>query len=269
MLSPCLESETRPPPSLVVTLMHLRFVVPPLLKTSRRHKAAPTIAIYVNIIVDTTHLLVVFADLAAMASVRELALPWVWEVTTLTPDMQSSWHWLRTITSWSRSSRMFPRLISKLVSQLVDDLTAELAVTLAEAEEIVRLVASFEDCACELIYPLTAAGPSRPTQQQSSRASDLLSSAAETRFSTLSISLDTLIGHFSSIPPPHSTQRNMKGRDRSLVCAPITPGMVVELSGPPGGGKTCIALAIALSARLAGSSPPEVLLIGNAAKPSS
>jgi RAD51-like protein 2 len=72
-------------------------------------------------------------------------------------------------------------------------------------------------------------------------------------------------------PQEQSSQLYLKGKKRQLIpgIAAISPGMVIELSGPPGGGKTCISIASAISARLGDGGEedgdrehPEVLMIG-------
>jgi RAD51-like protein 2 len=83
----------------------------------------------------------------------------------------------------------------------------------------------------------------------SSTAAELLSTSSLSHFSTLSSSLDQLISHFG--PDPEQSvngSARAKGKSR-LHEGSIVPGMTLELSGPPGGGKTAIALGIALSAR--------------------
>lgn len=104
-----------------------------------------------------------------------------------------------------------------------------------------------------------------------STASALLHASARTRFSTLSTSIDDLIAHFATVPrSEHATRYNLKGKERTLDVnvGAITPGLVFDLSGPPGSGKTCVSIGVALSARLGdgaedgGDAAPEVLLIG-------
>lgn len=110
----------------------------------------------------------------------------------------------------------------------------------------------------------------------STTATELLQSQNRTRFSTFSTALDNLIWHFApsaaeEIAPP----LNLKGKARALIpgAGAITPGMVLEISGPPGGGKTSVALAVALSARMGdggeegeGKEKPQVLFIGELEK---
>jgi RAD51-like protein 2 len=92
-----------------------------------------------------------------------------------------------------------------------------------------------------LVY--TQGTPSRT--DLSTPASALLSSPSECRFSTLSRPIDTLVGHFAQVAP-----RNRKGKERAGATGTIVPGMSLEISGPPGSGKTAMSIALALSARL-------------------
>lgn len=106
---------------------------------------------------------------------------------------------------------------------------------------------------------------------QSSTAAGLLSTSDLPHFSTFSSSLDALISQFNSSTDvlPLSKRGEEFNQNGSIV-----PGMSMEISGPPGGGKSSIALAIAMSARLSSgnfadsvrphdqSEKGEVLLIG-------
>lgn len=94
--------------------------------------------------------------------------------------------------------------------------------------------------------------------QRSQRALDLLHVAASTSFSSLSKALDDLLAHYSPLQSRGEGAPNLKGKGRSL-CGSVIPGMVLELSGPPGAGKTAVALSMALSGRLDGA---EALIIG-------
>lgn len=121
------------------------------------------------------------------------------------------------------------------------------------------------------------AGPSRSadsfplsSQLHSSTASELLQSVNRTRYSTFSVALDDLLAHFAPPRQEHNAALQLKGRRRELdpAVGAISPGMVLELSGPPGGGKTAIAIAVAISARVGErdqqeqDKKPEVLMIG-------
>lgn len=57
--------------------------------------------------------------------------------------------------------------------------------------------------------------------------------------------MDALISHLSS-----STDTLPKQGEESDQGGSIVPGMSIEITGPPGGGKSSIALAVAMSARL-------------------
>lgn len=105
---------------------------------------------------------------------------------------------------------------------------------------------------------------------QSSTAADLLDPTSLPRFSTLSETLDSLI-----------EQRTYSGgertdQDRESIppgSGAIVPGMAVEIAGPPGIGKTSLAVGLALNARMGrrgkrrsslrgGGETGEVLIIG-------
>ncbi|BEJ16331.1 hypothetical protein CspHIS471_0509360 [Cutaneotrichosporon sp. HIS471] len=124
------------------------------------------------------------------------------------------------------------------------DLAAELRIGLVQAQDVLRQATSL------------AAGPSRPASRPSSptrpqTAADLLHAAPGPRFSTLSGALDGLLAHYSPLhlePHPH----NLKGKGRAPVGA-VVPGMVIEISGPPGSGKSAVALSMALSGAVEGT----------------
>lgn len=105
---------------------------------------------------------------------------------------------------------------------------------------------------------LTPAGPSRPqSPTRPQRASDLLHASPGPVFSTLSGAFDDLLSNYSPLhTEPHTP--NLKGKGRELGGA-VVPGMVVEVSGPPGAGKSAVGLSMALSGALRGS---EALIIG-------
>jgi hypothetical protein len=114
-------------------------------------------------------------------------------------------------------------------------------------------------------HPTQAQAPaSSPTKSLQSQTAAQLLTKPLPRFTTFSTSIDTLISHFT---PIQSQQRyrtgNGKGKEKE---GSIMPGMALEIAGPPGSGKTSIALAVMLSARM--SSAPddgdggEVLIIG-------
>ncbi|WRT66493.1 uncharacterized protein IL334_003452 [Kwoniella shivajii] len=128
------------------------------------------------------------------------------------------------------------------------DLVAELGIPEHQADNLLQQIASYQ------------AGPSTSSQDpkppllsqkhvQASTAADLLSSSYLPHFSTSSASIDNLIAHFKD--PRHSSfssRASRKGKEKDESAA-ITPGMTVEISGPPGGGKTALALGIVLNAR--------------------
>ncbi|KAK8864518.1 hypothetical protein IAR55_001768 [Kwoniella newhampshirensis] len=134
------------------------------------------------------------------------------------------------------------------------ELSAELSISFTQAEDLLRQIDSYQ------------AGPSQPNQEsstpnplhtqsqvQSSTAAELLSTILLPHFSTFSTSLDTLISRFGdpSSQYDHARDgRSRKGKEKEDTGA-IVPGMTVEISGPPGGGKTAVALGIVLSARMA------------------
>lgn len=92
-------------------------------------------------------------------------------------------------------------------------------------------------------------------------ASQLLK-VSPTYFSTLSTSLDKLIGYYvSGYTPPHGLNLKGRGHDRE-DSGSIRPGAILELSAPPGGGKTGAVIGIAMSARILDEEPPEVLIVG-------
>lgn len=125
-------------------------------------------------------------------------------------------------------------------------------------------------------------GESQPVKAiNSSTATDLLIAASRNRFGTFSPSLDQLISHFSPGPSKHagtatialgnprtSTSRKGKEKERSLDSGHVCSGMAIEIAGPPGGGKTAIAIGLSLSARLSRGGDEEaieVLVIGMSA----
>ncbi|ODN94175.1 hypothetical protein L198_05026 [Cryptococcus wingfieldii CBS 7118] len=119
-----------------------------------------------------------------------------------------------------------------------EDLSVELAISTSEARFTLQQAEEWQ------------------AQIHSATAADLLSTATHPHFSTFSASLDGLIGKFSlSISSEAGSSR--KGKER-LHTGSIVPGMVVEISGPPGGGKSAIALAVSLSARESGQKEREL-----------
>lgn len=101
---------------------------------------------------------------------------------------------------------------------------------------------------------------------KSSTAAELLSSASKHRFSTLSPSLDRLIAQFSPSMAynTHNGVEDPKRLWQETKYGAIVPGMSVEISGPPGSGKTVLSTALAINARMSGEgdSDVEVLIIG-------
>lgn len=110
------------------------------------------------------------------------------------------------------------------------------------------------------------------TQIASTPASSLLNNATNLpRFSTFCNPLDDLIAEFNSDIRSHWIR---KGKQKAGYDGSISPGMVVEVAGPPGSGKTSIGVALALSARLgrwtnrdedSDIEPGEVLIVGTLA----
>ncbi|CAD6581699.1 MAG: hypothetical protein TREMPRED_003069 [Tremellales sp. Tagirdzhanova-0007] len=157
------------------------------------------------------------------------------------------------------------------------DLCVELAIGTTQAEDILRhaehsrrspniptdrqerlsmtptVVAPWQDTSSspsKRSPTLLAGPPSSDSHVHSSTAAELLSTAALPHFSTLCTSLDRLISHFGSDPKNiEASYTRGKGKGR-LLEGGITPGMAIELCGPPGGGKSAISIGIALSARL-------------------
>ncbi|EAL23236.1 hypothetical protein CNBA3520 [Cryptococcus deneoformans B-3501A] len=108
-----------------------------------------------------------------------------------------------------------------------DDLSTELGIDVLQAEDAIQQTRQWL------------------SHVQSTTAADLLSTSDLPHFSTFSSSLDALIGHLCSSTdalPTRGEESNQRGS--------IVPGMSIEISGPPGGGKSSLALAIAMSARL-------------------
>ncbi|WVQ72375.1 hypothetical protein IAR50_001927 [Cryptococcus sp. DSM 104548] len=148
------------------------------------------------------------------------------------------------------------RTVQDIQSVSVEDLSAELAISTTEASFVLGQIEKWQGQA-------TLSGMdgdiSQASQAQihSATAADLLSTASRPHFSTLSASLDSLLGKFGG-PSEHSkAQYSRKGKEKEHAGS-IVPGMVVEISGPPGGGKTAIALALALSGRVSGRKEMDV-----------
>ncbi|KAL7421892.1 hypothetical protein Q5752_003664 [Cryptotrichosporon argae] len=127
-----------------------------------------------------------------------------------------------------------------------DDLAAELSVTAAQAETVLSSIST----------PLPSS-----SQIYSLPASSLLTQPA-TRYSTLSRALDDLVASFSPFSVPRGAL-NLKGKQRAWDGGAVGPGMVLEVSGPPGAGKSSLALALAMSARMGSGegSEGEVLVV--------
>lgn len=82
---------------------------------------------------------------------------------------------------------------------------------------------------------------------QSATAASLLSTSALPRFSLCIEALDDLLGIFGPTSSNGASSQNCKGKERA---GGITTGQTVELAGPPGIGKTTIALGMVMEARL-------------------
>ncbi|ODN81976.1 hypothetical protein, variant [Cryptococcus amylolentus CBS 6039] len=136
-----------------------------------------------------------------------------------------------------------------------EDLSVELAISTSEAKFTLQQAEEWQG-------RTTHGGIGGMTSQtsqahiQSATAADLLSTATQPHFSTFSASLDGLIGRFG-LSISSEAGSSCKGKER-LHTGSIVPGMVVEISGPPGGGKSAIALAVALSARESGQKETEL-----------
>ncbi|TYJ54545.1 hypothetical protein B9479_004772 [Cryptococcus floricola] len=136
-----------------------------------------------------------------------------------------------------------------------EDLSVELAISTSEARFTLQQAEEWQG---RTTHGGIGGMTSQTSQAQihSATAADLLSTATHPHFSTFSASLDGLIGKFGlSISSEAGSSR--KGKER-LHTGSIVPGMVVEISGPPGGGKSAIALAVALSARESGQKETEL-----------
>lgn len=133
---------------------------------------------------------------------------------------------------------------------------------MSQAEEIRRIADQQAGGFCQVMSKLITAHPiCLPTPAKSVTAFQLLK-VSPTCFSTLSVSLDKLIGYYvSGYTAPHGLNLKGRGADRE-DSGSIRPGTVLELSAPPGGGKSGAVIGIALSARLLDDETPEVLLIG-------
>lgn len=138
----------------------------------------------------------------------------------------------------------------------------DLGIGLSQAEEVLRLVTQQSGELHRIGRTDPSARPAYlPTPAKSVTASQLLK-VSPTYFSTLSVSLDKLIGYYvSGYTAPHGLNLKGRGADRE-DSGSIRPGAVLELSAPPGGGKTGAIIGIALSARTIDEDTPEVLLIG-------
>lgn len=83
------------------------------------------------------------------------------------------------------------------------------------------------------------------------------------------MSLDRLIAQYSP-SMAHNREHGVTDAERLWQASrdgAIVPGMSVEISGPPGGGKTAMATALAINARLAEDekNSAEVLVVGESA----
>jgi RAD51-like protein 2 len=140
-----------------------------------------------------------------------------------------------------------------------------LSLPLASIEDLLRSVAAARAPEREI------AEEDRPTKPpsspvKSSTAAELLSTSSRHRFSTLSPSLDRLIAQFTP-SLAYNTHNGVEDPQRlwqETKNGAIVPGMSVEISGPPGAGKTVISIALAINARMSaeGDDNPEVLIIG-------
>ncbi|WWC89201.1 uncharacterized protein L201_004119 [Kwoniella dendrophila CBS 6074] len=129
------------------------------------------------------------------------------------------------------------------------DLSAELGIPKHQAESLLQQIET-DQAGHSSSSQSSHAGPILSSQIQTSTAADLLSSTYLPHFSTSSSSIDNLIAQFRD---PHREKptaiSSRKGKEKENSAA-ITPGMSIEVAGPPGSGKTCLALGIALNARM-------------------
>ncbi|WVQ99572.1 hypothetical protein IAU59_006708 [Kwoniella sp. CBS 9459] len=131
------------------------------------------------------------------------------------------------------------------------DLSSELGIPTSQAEEVLAQIDALSAGPSKELGTTASQHPLHPSQIRASTAADLLSSAYLPHFSTHSSSLDNLIASFRPVERSVSpTFRSRKGKEKEDAGA-ITPGMTIEICGPPGGGKTSVALGIVLSARMA------------------
>ncbi|KAK1924335.1 putative DNA repair protein Rad51 [Papiliotrema laurentii] len=145
------------------------------------------------------------------------------------------------------------------------ELALELGIEVQEADEVVK---SIRNSAAGSSLPTLAASQVNPHVGRATQPSSRLASQAPTvtaRFSTFSDRIDSLIGIFLDTPPSPSR----KGKEKAGAYGSVLPGVQLEISGPPGSGKTAMCTALALSARMgqwntdSGAQPivGEVLLI--------
>ncbi|OWZ62299.1 hypothetical protein AYX14_04120 [Cryptococcus neoformans] len=134
--------------------------------------------------------------------------------------------------------------IEDIITISPNDLSIELGINTLQAEDTIQQARQWLSNA-PLDGPLSALSQHFQGHVQSTTAADLLSTSDLPHFSTFSSSLDALISHLSS-----STDALPKQGEESDQRGSIVPGMSIEITGPPGGGKSSIALAVAMSARL-------------------
>ena len=73
--------------------------------------------------------------------------------------------------------------------------------------------------------------------------------------------MDDLISGFSHPPSQNGNHASWKGKEKDTGA--IVSGMIVEVSGPPGVGKSSIVMGLALSARTSKQDDGvEVLIVG-------
>ncbi|OCF60756.1 hypothetical protein L486_00396 [Kwoniella mangroviensis CBS 10435] len=134
----------------------------------------------------------------------------------------------------------------------VNDISAEIGIPKHQAEDLRQQIESFQGSSQQQSNYIPP-----QSQIQASTAADLLSSAYLPHFSTSSTSIDHLIAHFQDPGRCHLPSKpTRKGKEKEDSAA-ITPGMAIEVSGPPGIGKTAVALGIALNARMTGINDAE------------
>ncbi|WVN88426.1 uncharacterized protein L203_103636 [Cryptococcus depauperatus CBS 7841] len=140
------------------------------------------------------------------------------------------------------------KTVSDVMQLSTDDLSAELALPKSQVTDLLQKI---EQWMTSLSSDETRLPQTFQAQVQSSTAADLLSTKLLPRFSTLSTSIDGLINQFGVIP---SEEIAFGKSNAKRYIGAVVPGMTIELSGPPGIGKSAIVIALALNSRCGGGS---------------